>query len=187
MRSLHNSPRDSADIPTSSMADIAFLLLIFFLVTTTLDVDTAIGMILPPQLDQPPPQVLDRNMFSILVNAEGQLLVEDKPMRLEELRAEVKRHVMNCVAAYGYGCLTSHSEKPNKAVVSIKTTTETPYRVYIEVLDEVWMAYFEIWNEEARALGYANYEAYRQALEEGQANAIREGIKPQISIAEPDQ
>ncbi len=62
-----------------------------------------------------------------------------------------------------------------------------PNRVYIEVLDEVWMAYFEIWDEEARALGYANYEAYRQALEEGQANGIREGIKPQISIAEPDQ
>ncbi len=62
-----------------------------------------------------------------------------------------------------------------------------PNRVYIEVLDEVWMAYFEIWYEEARALGYANYEAYRQALEEGQANGIREGIKPQISIAEPDQ
>ncbi len=170
------------------MADIAFLLLIFFLVTTTLDVDTGIGMILPPPIDQtPPPQVLDRNMFRILVNAGGKLLVEDQPMRLEELRAEVKQHVMNCVAAYGYGCLTAYSEKPDKAVVSIKTTTETPYRVYIEVLDEVWMAYFEIWDEQARALGYTNYEAYRQALEEGQANVIREGIRPQISIAEPDQ
>ena len=94
---------------------------------------------------------------------------------------------MNCVGEYGYGCLDSYAERPSKAVVSIKTTQETPYRVYIDVLDEVWMAYFEIWDQEARGLGYSSYEAYRQALGQGEENEIRARVKPQISIAEPDQ
>ena len=68
-------------MPTSSMADIAFLLLIFFLVTTTIDVDTGIGMTLPPKLEEEvdPPPVKERNMLKILVNAPGQVLLEDKP------------------------------------------------------------------------------------------------------------
>ena len=177
MWSFVKRKRGKADIPTSSMADIAFLLLIFFLVTTTLDVDTGIGMVLPPQAETPPPQVHDRNMFNILINDQGLLLVEDKPMRLEAIRLAVKRHVMNCVAGYGYGCQDAYAEHPNKALVSIKTTRETSYRVYIDVLDEVWMAYFEVWDQEARTLGYPDYPAYRQALAEGEENKIRTRIK----------
>ncbi|MFQ5569537.1 MAG: ExbD/TolR family protein [Rhodothermales bacterium] len=187
MRFLSKRSGNDADIPTSSMADIAFLLLIFFLVTTTLDVDTGIGMVLPPELDHPPHQLHERNMFKILIDTQGMLLVEGKPLRLEHLRDEVKRHVMNCAQEYGYGCSSSYAESPTKAVVSIKSTRATPYRVYLDVLDEVWMAYFEIWDREARRLGFANYEAYRHALREGQANDIRQRIKPQISIAEPEQ
>ena len=63
----------AAVIPTASMADIAFLLLIFFLVTTTIDVDTGIGMTLPPKTDAPPPPVNDRNLLAVLVNDQGVL------------------------------------------------------------------------------------------------------------------
>ena len=175
--------REMGEIPTASMADIAFLLLIFFLVTTTIDVDTGIGMTLPPKLeeDQEPPPVKERNMLAILVNAQGQVLLEDQPSAVSRIRAEVKKHTLN------EGQDPNYAESMSRAVVSLKTDRQTPYDVYISVLDEIWMAYFEMWDAEARRLGYPSYDAYRTYIEEsGEENAIREKIKAQISIAEPD-
>ena len=69
---LKKKKREGAEINGSSMADIAFLLLIFFLVTTTINVDTGIGMVLPPPLDpeQEPPPIRERNLMTILVNSQ---------------------------------------------------------------------------------------------------------------------
>ena len=173
--------RDEAEINASSMADIAFLLLIFFLVTTTINVDTGIGMTLPPKLDeQEPPPVKERNMLKILINENGDVLLEDEPSSTTQIREEVVTHVTN------RGQNPAYAEGPDKAVVSIKTSAGTPYDQYIEVLDEVWMAYFELWNNEARQRGFANYDAYKASLGEDEENEIRELYKAQISIAEPD-
>lgn len=174
--------RDEAEIPTSSMADIAFLLLIFFLVTTTINVDTGIGMTLPPKLEEDvePPPVRERNMLKILVNENGDVLLEEEPATTQVIREEVKTHVLN------RGQDPNYAESPGKAVVSIKTSAGTPYDRYIEVLDEVWMGYFEIWNAESRQRGFANYDAYKASLGEDEENEIREEFKAQISIAEPD-
>lgn len=186
--------REEANIPTSSMADIAFLLLIFFLVTTTINVDTGIGMTLPPKLkeNQQPPPVKERNMLKILVNAQGEVLLEEEISSVGQIRGEVKTHVTN------YGQDPDYAASPDKAVVSIKTDAETPYKTYIEVLDEVWMAYREIWDSIARSnklpngddagLGktYKSYQAYRATLGPDDENLIREKFKAKISIAEPD-
>ena len=174
--------RPSADIPSSSLADIAFLLLIFFLVTTTIDVDTGIGMTLPPPLedDQEPPPVRERNMLAILVNAQGQVLIEDRPASLNQIRQEVVRHVTN------FGEDPNYSESPEAAIVSIKTQRQTPYSIYIRTLDEVWMGYYEIWDNEARRMGYSNYRTYRDQLDGVEDNEIRSRYRPGISIAEPD-
>jgi len=185
--------REEAEIPTAGMADIAFLLLIFFLVTTTINVDTGIGMTLPPLLkDQEPPPVKQRNLFNVLVNAQGDLLVEEEPASIGQLRKRVQNHVTN------YGKDPNLSVSPDKAVISIKTDAQTPYNTYIEVLDEVWMAYREIWDQMARtnqtpggdSVGldktYESYRAYYNSLEPGQENLIREAFGAQISIAEPD-
>ncbi len=175
--------RHGAEIPTASMADIAFLLLIFFLVTTTINVDTGIGMTLPPKLeDEEPPPVRERNMLKILVNDQGQVLLEERMSAVNQIRAEVRKHVLN------YGQDENYSESPNQAVISLKTTRQTPYDTYINVLDEIWMAYREMWDAEARQMGYASYDAYRQTLDplEDEENVIREKIKANISIAEPD-
>lgn len=186
--------REEAEIPTAGMADIAFLLLIFFLVTTTINVDTGIGMTLPPELnpDQEPPPVKQRNLFKILVNARGDLLIEEDPADISQLRDRVKKHVLN------YGDDPDLAESPDDAVVSIKTDAETPYNRYIEVLDEVWMAYREIWNQIAQtgqtprgeSVGldqtYSNYQEYYNTLEPGDDNKIRDAFGAQISIAEPD-
>lgn len=169
-----------AEIPTASMADIAFLLLIFFLVTTTIDVDTGIGMVLPPPLeDETPPPVKERNMLKILVNEQGQILLEDRPSAVNMVRGEIKKHVTN------FGREANYSESPNKAVISIKTAAQTPYNAYIDVLDETWMAYFEIWDSEARQKGHADYTSYVNAIVDG-PNEIREKFPAAISIAEPD-
>lgn len=179
---LKRRKREAAEIPTSSMADIAFLLLIFFLVTTTIDVDTGIGMTLPPPLEEEePPPVRERNMLAILVNERGQVLIEDQPSAINRIREEVKRHVTN------FGENPNYSESPDKAIVSIKTDRQTPYNVYINTLDEVWMGYHEIWDAEARRMGYPNYRAYRDQLGSGEENEIRNRFKAGISIAEPDQ
>ena len=169
------------EIPTASMADIAFLLLIFFLVTTTIDVDTGIGMVLPPKLeDETPPPVKERNMLKILVNEQGAVLVEDRPSSATQIRGEVKKHLLN------NGQDANYAESPKKALVSIKTARQTPYNKYVSVLDEVWMAYFELWDAEARRKGFMDYEAYVEALPEGSENEVREQFPAAISIAEPD-
>ncbi len=165
------------------MADIAFLLLIFFLVATTFDVDTGIGMTLPPKLDEniDPPPVRDRNMLKILLNAQGMVLLEDKPSAVNRIREEVKKHVTN------NGRDPLYAESADRAVVSLKTDRQTSYAAYIEVLDEIWMAYRELWDAEARAMGYPSYDEYRKTMEDrGEENVIREKIKANLSLAEPD-
>jgi len=180
---LKKKPRVEGEIPTSSMADIAFLLLIFFLVTTTIDVDTGIGMVLPPKLEDDviPPPIRERNVLKILVNEAGLVLVEDQPSAVQLIRQEVMTHVLN------EGVDPRYAESAGKALISIKTSRETPYSAYVNVLDEVWMAYFEMWDSEARVLGYPDYKTYVGAISEsGAENIIRDKIKAAISIAEPD-
>lgn len=179
---LKKKKRVEAEIPTASMADIAFLLMIFFLVATTIDADAGIGMTLPPKLEenQEPPPVRERNMLKILVNAQGQVLIEDKLASVPQIREELKKHLTN------NGVDPNYAESPQKAVVSIKTDCETAYNTYIQVLDEVWMGYFELWDAEARKLGYPNYNAYRARLGPDEKNQVREMIPAQISVAEPD-
>ncbi len=179
---LRRRKRLEGEIPTASMADIAFLLLIFFLVTTTIDVDTGILMQLPPPLDedQKPPPIKERNMLAILVNAQGDILVEGELTRLPDVRGEVIRHVMN------NGANPAYAESSEKAIVSLKTDRETEYDSYIDVLDEVWMGYREIWDTEARRLGFTDYKSYSGSLGESGKDIIKAKIKAKISLAEPD-
>jgi biopolymer transport protein ExbD len=185
--------REDVEIPTASMADIAFLLLIFFLVTTTINVDTGIGMTLPPKLEnQDPPPVKDRNMFKILVNSRGEVLIEGEQSSMGQIRERVKEHVLN------FGEDPDLSVSPKESVISIKTDADTPYRIYIDTLDEVWMAYREIWDSIARSgklpqsgeqildKTYPDYQAYRATLDPEDTNIIRDNFGAQISIAEPD-
>lgn len=187
--------REEASIPTAGMADIAFLLLIFFLVTTTINVDTGIGMTLPPKLkpNQNPPPVKDRNLMRVLVNESGDVLIEGEIARIPAIRDRVKKHVLN------YGSDPELSDSPDDAVISIKTSAQTPYSTYIETLDEVWMAYREIWDGIARSgqlpppdgsevldETYDSYMEYYNTLGPEDDNKIRDAFGAQISIAEPD-
>lgn len=165
----------------AGMADIAFLLLIFFLLVTTIDIDTGIGMVLPPKPEEnvEPPPIQERNMLKILVNAQGSILMDDVPTAITEVKEKVKEFVSN------NGEDPELSESPDKAIVSLKTQRETPYRIYINMLDEVMGAYKELRNEAAQQRFGQNFD---QLNEDGpEAEEIRELYPKKISIAEPDE
>jgi biopolymer transport protein ExbD len=201
--------RMSNEINAGSMADIAFLLLIFFLVTTTIASDKGILNILPPKQDPnvPPPdiKVNERNIFAILINANNDLLVEGEYRRTPEgLDKDIKEFILNfgapdeeAVALFNSlpASLQSQamrrpesSDHPGEAVVSIKTDRGTSYELYLEVFDAAKKAYFEVYGErvglsadEYRALT-GDDEASRALQDKGKA-----GFPMAISIAEPNK
>ena len=175
---LKKKKREGAEINGSSMADIAFLLLIFFLVTTTINVDTGIGMVLPPPLDPEvePPPIRERNLMKILVNAQGLILMDEQPVSINDVREKLKEFITN----------PENSEElaisPEAAIVSLITQRETPYRIYIDMLDEVMGSYQELRDAAARA----NYGVEYAKLAENspQQEHIKDMYPKKISIAE---
>ncbi len=172
--------RESGEIDGSSLADIAFLLLIFFLVVTTIDVDTGIGLVLPPIPDDiEPPPVRERNLMKILVNAQGMVLINEEPASIGEVRDRIKRFVDN------NGADPDLSESPDDAIVSIKTDRRTPYNVYIDMLDEVMGAYAELRHQASMdrfGVPYTSLEDNSERKAE-----IQDMYPKKISIAEPDE
>ncbi len=172
--------RESGEIDGSSLADIAFLLLIFFLVVTTIDVDTGIGLVLPPIPDDiEPPPVRERNLMNILVNAQGMVLLDEEPASITEVRDRIKRFVDN------FGEDPNLSESPDDAIISIKTDRRTPYNVYIDMLDEVMGAYAELRHQASMDRFGVPYTSLEQNSERRQE--IQEMYPKKISIAEPDE
>lgn len=173
--------REDAEIPSASLADIAFLLLVFFLLVTTIDVDTGIGLVLPPEpeQDQEPPPIKERNMLKILVNAQGMVLLDEEPTSITEVKQKVKEFIDN------RGQDPNLSESPDKAIVSIKTDRQTPYSVYIDMLDEVVGAYDELRNTASQARFGRTYESLDENSPEYEE--VRNLYPKKISIAEPDQ
>lgn len=170
--------REEAEINGSSMADIAFLLLIFFLVTTTINVDTGIGLVLPPPLeDEDPPPIRERNLMNILVNAEGRILMDEEPYQISEVKNRLIEFIKNPTND------PDLAESPDLAIVSVKTQRQTPYRIYVNMLDEVMGAYKDLRNEASRA----NYGVPYGALDENSAQQtqIKDMYPKKISIAEP--
>lgn len=203
--------RLAQEVNAGSMADIAFLLLIFFLVTTTIATDKGILNILPPKQDpnQPPPEIQlnERNIYNILVNANDQLLVEGEYLEnTDRLSEDIKDFLMNfgapdeeAMALFNSlpQSLKSRSKRESSssdhpmaggAVVSIKTNRGTTYERYLEVLDQVKRAYFEIYAERV-GLTADQYRALsgRTAAEKELLERGKDGIPMAISIAEPDK
>jgi biopolymer transport protein ExbD len=113
----------TAEIPTDSLADIAFLLLIFFLVTTTIDVDKGIGLTLPDPRGEEK-KIRSTNITNLLINESGQILLDMKEIALPQIRDKITQMLR---------------ENP-KLIVSLKTDRNTPYDIYISVLDQLKLA-----------------------------------------------
>ena len=138
--------RGLQEINAVSMADIAFLLLIFFLVTTTMDVDTGIARKLPPMPEEEqetPPEIHARNIYVVLVNAGDNLLVEGEPMNINQLKEGAKKFINN------NGVNPTLSDNPEKAIISLQNDRGTSYKMYVRVQNELAAAYNEIRNDVA--------------------------------------
>ena len=183
--------RKMAEINASSMADIAFLLLIIFLVTTTMNVDTGLARMLPqmPQKDQKEEtaDVNIRNILLVRINRSDKLLVGGKPMDITQLRDKVKEFLVNPNDA------PDLPEKQIKdipllgkipvtaGVISLQNDRATTYSMYIQVQNELVAAY----NELREALARQRFGNPYDKLNEDQKKAIQNAIPQRISEAEP--
>jgi len=183
--------REGGTFNAASMADIAFLLLIFFLVATTMDIDTGLSRKLPPMPDrnaqQDNKQIKERNVFVVLINAQDQLMVEGNPLDIRRLRDEAKEFIANP------NNLSNLPEKEPrevpyfgeymvpKGIISLQNDRGTSYGMYIKVQNELAAAYNELRDELAMSKFGKRYEN----LISEQQDAVKD-IYPQIiSEAEP--
>lgn len=149
--------RAAPEVNAGSMADIAFLLLIFFLVTTTIETDSGLSRKLPPIEDNvEPPIIKKKNIFTVLLNGKDQLLVEDELMELKDLRKAATEFLDNggdgtCDYCNGDKDIES-SDNPDKAIISLKNERETTYKTYIAVQNELVGAYNDLRNIRAQGL-----------------------------------
>jgi biopolymer transport protein ExbD len=128
------------------MADIAFLLLTFFLMTTTIANDKGLSIQLPPppEAQQDDVKIQERNMFKIQVNSSDALLVEGEPMDdVSGLKDMITKFILN------NGVDPNSSDNPQKAIVSYKTDRGTSHERFVEILDIIQAAYYDIWADRA--------------------------------------
>jgi biopolymer transport protein ExbD len=159
-----STPR--VEIPTSSMADISFLLLLFFLVTTTIDVDTGIDLVLPPWVENAEQvQVKSENIANLLVNEVGDVLLDERIIGVPQIRSEIVARI-----------------KANpRLIISYKTVRDTPYSIYIDVMDQLKLAYRDLRDEYSRE----KFGVPADGATEAQTQEIRQTIPQRISLAEP--
>lgn len=112
----------SAEIPTASLADIAFLVLIFFLVSSTIDVDKGISLVLPAKGETK--DIRKENISNLLVNAQGEVLLDDQIVPIPMIKTVVREKLA----------------QNDKLIISVKTDRETSYDVYIKVMDQLKQA-----------------------------------------------
>lgn len=199
--------REAPEINAGSMADIAFLLLIFFLVTTTMEKDKGIARQLPPITPPTDEQVKikQRNLFIVNVNKNDQLLVEDDLMELKDLRQATIDFLDNGGAAknspdYCDHCQGKHnpssSDNPVKAVISLQNDRLTSYKMYISVQNELVAAYNELRDRESQRLYGWKFTEVKKDINEGNFSGnvsdtedklkiIQELFPQKLSEAEP--
>jgi len=184
--------RKAPEINAGSMADIAFLLLIFFLVTTTMDVDTGITRKLPPPVedDELEIKVIDRNVLKVLVNSHDRLMVDGKFIDISMLKDAAKDF------------MSIHPDNPDypevqpkyieelereimtsKGIISLKNDRGTSYQMYIAVQNELAAAFSEMKNELSMNLFGLRY---KQLINKDKIKGINKAIPVRISEAEPE-
>lgn len=187
--------RKVQEINAGSMADIAFLLLIFFLVTTTMNIDSGIMRILPPILeDEEQIEVNERNVFTVLINSSDQIFVNNKPGNLKDLRRDAKdfltpRPQMANNKKYAQVKEPEEYEylgtfQSSKGVISMQNDRGTSYKMYIAVQNELAAAVRELRDDISKEKFGKNFQELLETNEEA-AKDIQKAIPVAISEAEP--
>lgn len=184
--------RPIQEINAGSMADIAFLLLIFFLVTTTMDVDSGITRKLPPIQEKPDEQndkIKERNVYVVSINLHNQVAVEGDLMPVNQICDGVKEFIKNPhnnqnlsqrkdpVEISFFGMV----DQLSKGVVSLQNDKGTSYSKYIEVQNELVRAFNELRNE----LSMNTFGIPYKELDEDRQKAVKKYYPMTISEAEP--
>lgn len=164
----------ASKIEAGSMADITFLLLLFFLVTTTIDVDTGIYINLPEYSEEVSQVKIDPNrLVTVNINEQGDVLISGERMAIPQIKATLIPKIESKIDLPG----------TQKLIVSIKTADATNYNLYIQTLDAIKAAYFEV--QENYAMQYFGVPRYK--MNEEQTRIVtKEKIPITISIAEPE-
>ncbi|MCX2678765.1 biopolymer transporter ExbD [Galbibacter sp. EGI 63066] len=179
------------EVNAGSMADIAFLLLIFFLVTTTIETDAGLDRKLPPiEPPENPPIIKQKNIFTVVVNKNNQLLVEDELMQLEDLKAAAVEFLDNGggTGEKGEPCdyckgakNPESSDHPSKAIISLQNDRLTEYGTYIAVQNELVGAYNELRNREAQRIFGTDFTAMNNLyLDPKTSDDVKDELKPKI-------
>ncbi len=181
--------RSAPEVNAGSMADIAFLLLIFFLVTTTIETDSGISRKLPPPQEEniEPPILKQKNIFVVELNKNNDLLVEEVPMELKDLREAAIKFLDNgggqgveaCTFCQGVKDPSS-SDNPTKAVISLRNNRETNYSAYIAVQNELVAAYTTLRNREANRLFGKSFVQMEKELKDVNYSGNKESLKEDI-------
>jgi biopolymer transport protein ExbD len=188
--------RETPEISAGSMADIAFLLLIFFLVTTTMDVDSGIVRKLPPPLQDnvEPPKINQRNIYTVLINSADMILVNGEPGSIKTLRDDVKEFLRPHYPDNPKFPETEEMEldikgrkvlyHKSKGIISMQNDRGTSYKIYIHVQNELAGAVRELRDE----LSQQYYGlSFKELLEKDKdaAKQIQKAVPMAISEAEP--
>ncbi|QVY64138.1 biopolymer transporter ExbD [Polaribacter sp. Q13] len=187
--------RENPEINAGSMADIAFLLLIFFLVTTTMNVDSGVSKKLSekPPADYVPPIIKEKNIFEVNINRNNELLVEGERMEIKDLKeaaidfidngggeGKVENGVATGPCNYCKGERSeSSSDHPNKAIISVQSDRLTEYGTYLTVQDQLLKAYSFLRNR----LSVEKYKVPFEELEkEYKDNMTNENLKKKVEF-----
>ena len=178
--------KGAPEVNAGSMADIAFLLLIFFLVTTTIETDAGLDRMLPPM--EPPEEdvvIRQKNIFTVNINKNGQLLVEDELMPLNNLRVAAVAFLENGADGSCDYCQGSKdpasSDNPSKAIISLKNDRETKYSTYITVQNELVGAYNDLRNRAAQRIFQRDFtDMESEYLNPETPSSVRDELKDKV-------
>lgn len=181
------------EVNAGSMADIAFLLLIFFLVTTTIETDAGLDRMLPP-IEPPDTNVVikEKNIFQVNINRDGQLLADEQIVNIKDLRAKAIAFLDNGGAPSGSADYCNYckgarnpssSDSPSKAIISLKNDRETKYSTYITVQNELVGAYNDLRNREAQRLYKRNFtDMEAEFLNPETPDNVRDDLKEKVKV-----
>lgn len=186
--------RSIPEINAGSMADIAFLLLIFFLVTTTMETQTGIFRKLPPLeelQDEKPPKIEKRNLLRVLVNKYDQIRINGEEVKIKDITRVTKEFILNrennenkpekkMIDIKGFG-----EAEVSKGIVSLMNDRGTTYEVYIAVQDALATAFEDMRNDKARDIYKKSYEQLIEDKQDDKVDVIKRMIPMAISEAEP--
>lgn len=183
--------RELQEINAGSMADIAFLLLIFFLMTTTMDTDKGLARMLPPPVPdivEEPPVTKERNVFEVLINSRNLLLVENQYMNLRDLKEATKLFLQNPLSETTLPELEMMEVEffgvypvAKNAVISLQSDRGTQYQMYLNVQNELQAAITELRNE----ISLKQFNKKYVELDKEQQESVRIIYPQRISEAEP--